>query len=74
MLALWFFLLLSNIPLYGISCSSINQLIVNQYLPSTVYGQDSLLGCPGVGDEFPSSARNQEEGMGTIAPGTKQDG
>lgn len=66
-------MLLSNIPLHGIFCLSMNQLIVNQYLPSTVYGQNSLLGCPGVGDEFSSSLGNQKEGMGTIAPSTKQD-
>lgn len=71
MLALCSFLLLSNIPLHGIFCLSMNQLIVNQYLPSPVYGQNSLLGCPGVGDEFSSSPGNQKEGMGTIAPSTK---
>ena len=73
MLTLCSFLLLSNIPLHGIFCLSMNQLIVNQYLPSTVYGQNSLLGCPGVGDEFSSSSGNKKEGMGTIAPSTKQD-
>ena len=58
-------------PLYGYIafCLSIDQLIINQYLPSIIYVPDSLLGCPGNGDEFSSSAGNQEEGMGNIASG-----